>query len=331
MCAAHTAVDKAEEGRGLAFAINAVGAANLARAAARDRCLHGADLDRLRLCRRRRFPGCRGRTARSRLCLAGPRSRASGRCGPSARSRGSSGPRGSTVPPARPASQGDEAPGRGPRLTHRGQRPGRPADVDPRPRRGRRAPRRPGAPFGVWHGTGSGQCSCSTSPGRPSRSSASTPSRSSDHQRRVCRDVSHGRRAPGIPVLSHDKWAAAKLPPCPTGVTACVVPPRRSWPTEAQTGISPFLDPVRRRRGVQAVSHARCAETGWEMWVGRCMLAAYAARQSADDPLSGLEVGGRSTHRPRPRVGDGRCPPPPSTITMSGRCVGSACLPTGCR
>ena len=30
------------------------------------------------------------------------------------------------------------------------------------------------------------------------------------------------------------------------------------------------------------------------------MLAAYAARQSADDPLSGLEVG--STHRPRPRV-----------------------------
>lgn len=33
-CAAHTAVDKAEEQEGLAFAINAVGAANLARAAA---------------------------------------------------------------------------------------------------------------------------------------------------------------------------------------------------------------------------------------------------------------------------------------------------------
>ena len=33
-CAAHTAVDKAEEEEGLAFAINAVGAANLARAAA---------------------------------------------------------------------------------------------------------------------------------------------------------------------------------------------------------------------------------------------------------------------------------------------------------
>ena len=38
---------------------------------------------------------------------------------------------------------------------------------------------------------------------------------------------------------------------CPTGVTACVVPPRRSWPTEAQTGNLSISRP--------SSSSARCA------------------------------------------------------------------------
>ena len=262
----------------------------------------------------------------------GPRSRARVANGPSARSRGSSGRVALRCRRPDRLPQGDEAPGRGPRLTHRGQRPGRPADVDPTSPRPSCASSTRGA-LRRLHGTGSGQCSWfdfarATFEELPTRPERVQPITSAEYAA-MYPAAARLRHTSSFPTT---KWAAARIAPCPTGVTAL----RRAAPDgpgrlRRRPGISPFLDPVRRRRVCKRsrtpVRRNRMGNVGG---VDACSLPMPPASPPTIH-CPAWRLGDRRTVHAR-GVGDGRCPgrrPQPSRCL--GRCVGSACLPTGCR
>ena len=198
-CAAHTAVDKAEEEEGLAFAINAVGAANLARAAAAT----GASM--VQISTDYVFAG----DADSPYAADAPpapvsaygRTKVAGEwavraeCPQSWIVRtawlyGAAGPTGFPKAMKRLAAARDS-------LTVVSDQVGQPTWTRDLAEAVVRLVEQ-GAPFGAWHGTGSGQRSWFDFARATFEELGLPRAGPADHQRRVCRDVSRGRRAPGI-------------------------------------------------------------------------------------------------------------------------------------